>query len=73
MRPSKVSKVNTAAQIVLIALVLGARGGFGVLSPLTGPAIIIAGTLTAISAAAYLVEWLRHMAGFEDVQSGADN
>ncbi len=73
MRPSMVSKINTAAQIVLIALVLGARGGFEVLSPFTGPAIIIAGTLTAISAAAYLVEWLRHMAGFEDVQHGGEN
>ena len=73
MRPSMVSKVNTAAQIVLIALVLGARGGFEVLSPLTGPAIIVAGSLTAVSAGAYLVEWLRHMAGYEDVQYGADN
>jgi cardiolipin synthase len=73
MRPSKVSKANTAAQIVLIALVLGARGGFEVFSPLTGPAIYIAGALTVVSGAAYLVEWLRHMAGFEDVQYGADN
>jgi len=73
MRPSMVSKVNTVAQIVLIALVLGAHGGFEILSPLTGPAIIVAGSLTVVSAAAYLVEWLRHMAGFEDVQHGADN
>ena len=36
-------------------------------------AIILAGGLTVISAAAYLVEWLRHMAGFEDMQQGADN
>ncbi len=72
MRPSMVSKVNTVAQIVLIALVLGARGGFEALAPLTGPVIIIAGALTVISGAAYLVEWLRHMAGFEDVQYGAD-
>lgn len=72
MRPSMVSKVNTAAQIVLIALVLGAHGGFEILSPLTGPAIIVAGSLTAVSAAAYLMEWLRHMAGFEDVQHEMD-
>ena len=73
MRPSMVSKLNTAAQIVLIALVLGARGGFEILSPFTGLAIIVAGTLTAISATAYLVEWLRHMAGLEDVQQGDEN
>jgi len=29
--------------------------------------------LTVISAAAYLVEWLRHMAGFEDVQHRGEN
>jgi len=73
MRPSKVSKVNTAAQIVLIALVLGARSGFDVFLPLTGPAILIAGSLTIISAGAYLVGWLRHMASVEGVQSGAEN
>ena len=67
MRPLRVSKANTAAQIVLIALVLGGRGGFDVLSPLVGPAIVVAGSLTAISAGAYLVDWLRHMAGAEGV------
>ncbi len=66
MRPSMVSKLNTVAQIVLIALVLGARGGFEALSPFTGPAIIVAGSLTTVSAAAYVVEWLRHMAGVEE-------
>jgi cardiolipin synthase len=63
IRPLLVSKLNTTAQIVLAALVLAALGvpfdagqSIAVLS-------VITGTLTVASAAAYLVEWTRHMAG----------
>lgn len=63
IRPLIVSKLNTAAQIAFAAFVLAAAGfGFA-----TGPAfavgMVLVGALTALSAAAYLGEWARHMAG----------
>ena len=61
MKPLTVSKVNTAAQIVLAATVLAKLAlGFHsatLVSALAG----ITGLLTIASAAAYLVAWLRHM------------
>ncbi|MFG1422933.1 CDP-alcohol phosphatidyltransferase family protein [Roseixanthobacter liquoris] len=62
IRPLVVSKVNTAVQIAFAALVL-ATAGLG-LHP--GRAfevgLVAVGLLTALSAAAYLAEWMRHMA-----------
>lgn len=63
VHPLWVSKANTTAQIVLIALVLGERSGVTILAPLIVPAVLIAAGLTVASAGAYVVEWLRHMAG----------
>ena len=61
MRPSKVSKLNTAAQVAYAALVLAALAfGFN-------PApydMILMGLVTVFtlsSVSLYLVEWLRHM------------
>lgn len=63
MKPLMVSKANTAVQIVLAAVVL-----FELALAITfGPAriglVVLSGGLTAASAAAYLVAWLRHMNG----------
>ena len=61
MKPLLVSKANTAAQIVLAAVVLAElafSADFGPIRPLL---IILSALLTVASAAAYLVAWLRHM------------
>jgi len=63
VRPLWVSKMNTAAQIILIALVLGAQSGASIFQPLLAVFVLAAAGLTVASAAAYLVEWVRHMAG----------
>ena len=63
VRPLWVSKANTAAQIVLIALVLGERSGVAVFQPFLAAAVLAVAALTVASAAAYLVEWARHMTG----------
>ncbi|MCX7670141.1 MAG: CDP-alcohol phosphatidyltransferase family protein [Anaerolineae bacterium] len=64
MRPLFVSKANTAAQITLAALVLGLQG-FDWTADLAvmGLSAIVA-LLTAVSTAAYLVTWLKHMADY---------
>ena len=63
VRPLWVSKANTAAQILLIALVLGERSGVAVFQPCLAAAVLSVAALTIASAAAYLVEWARHMTG----------
>jgi cardiolipin synthase len=61
VRPLFVSKANTATQIVLAALVL-ADLAFGLGLGVARDALaVVSGLLTAASAAAYLVSWLRHM------------
>lgn len=63
IEPLRVSKANTAAQIVAVATTLGARG-FGVPLPdsaFTGIYTIVA-ALTVISVAAYFSRWFAHMA-----------
>jgi cardiolipin synthase len=64
MKPLYVSKANTAAQIVLAAVVLGELALGLHLDPLRPALIILSGVLTMASAAAYLVAWLRHMSGY---------
>jgi cardiolipin synthase (CMP-forming) len=63
MKPLLVSKANTALQIVLAATVLAELALETQLGPLRLVLIIISGVLTVASAAAYLVGWLKHMAG----------
>lgn len=63
MKPLFVSKANTLAQILLATIVLGESAlgtGFWLLRPLL---IYVSGLLTIVSAAAYLVGWIRHMGG----------
>ena len=64
VKPLYVSKANTAAQIVLAALVLGELAFSIQLGPLRSALILLTGVLTVASAAAYLVAWLRHMSGY---------
>lgn len=63
VHPLWVSKVNTVAQIILIAFVLGDRSGATSFDPLIWLAVFAVAVLTVASAGAYLVEWVRHMAG----------
>ena len=63
IKPLPISKLNTVAQIVLAATVLGAKA-FGLsLDPWLDIMIGVAATLTLASMAAYLAQWLRHMSG----------
>jgi cardiolipin synthase len=63
MAPLMVSKVNTAAQIVLAALALG-LAGFGVEAPmLLEAAVIVVAATTLLSGAAYLRRWVHDAAG----------
>ncbi|HEX9904696.1 MAG TPA: CDP-alcohol phosphatidyltransferase family protein [Propylenella sp.] len=63
VKPLWISKANTAAQILLIALVLGERSGVSVFQPFLAVLVLGVAGLTVGSAGAYLVEWVRHMAG----------
>jgi cardiolipin synthase len=72
VRPLWVSKANTVAQILLIAFVLGDRSGAAALSLPIYATVLGVAVLTVVSAGAYLVEWVRHMAGGPgDVSEGA--
>jgi cardiolipin synthase (CMP-forming) len=60
-RPLMISKMTTAAQIVLIALVLAELAFAPRLWPLRETMVFVTALLTVASAAAYLVAWLEHM------------
>jgi cardiolipin synthase len=61
VKPLAVSKWNTAAQILLAALVLGSLGLNIDLGPILSATIAAVAILTLLSAAFYVVEWVRHM------------
>jgi cardiolipin synthase len=61
IHPLIVSKLNTAAQIALAALVLASSGFKFDPGQLKNVLLIVAGGLTFVSAAAYLIEWMKHM------------
>ena len=64
VRPLPISKVNTAAQILLATLVLAEHGfgfNFGMVTKLT---MALVAVLTLLSIAFYLAEWVRHMNSF---------
>jgi cardiolipin synthase len=63
VKPLWISKINTVAQIVLIVFVLGDLSGISLSRPFLFVTVIAVAALTVASAAAYLVEWGRHMAG----------
>ena len=61
IHPLIVSKLNTAAQIALAAVVLASSGFKFDPGQLKTVLLILAGGLTFVSAAAYLIEWMKHM------------
>ncbi len=66
MRPLMISKVNTVGQIMLAAMVLGDLGFALGLEKLVEVMVWVTGGLTVLSAAFYLVNWLVHMASYEE-------
>ncbi|MEM5473335.1 CDP-alcohol phosphatidyltransferase family protein [Hoeflea sp. AS60] len=66
LRPLLVSKANTMFQIILLILVLADLAGLARLDGIIGWMIYAVAGLTIASASAYLVTWLRHMAGLEE-------
>ena len=65
IKPLAVSKLNTAAQLVLATTVLGDEGfGLG-LDTVRLALVWITGALTILSLLAYVRTWLRHMGGYE--------
>jgi len=61
IKPLMVSKANTAAQIVLAAVVLAELAFTADFGPVRPALIILSALLTVASAGAYLVAWSRHM------------
>ena len=69
VKPLAISKVNTVVQIVLAVVVLGGLG-FGLnLGWLPTVLVYAVAALTVISAAMYLVDWVRHMGTTEAASS----
>ncbi len=66
MRPLIVSKINTATQIALAALVLAELGLELDIVGLVSAMIYVVGSTTVISGASYMVSWTRQMAGIEE-------
>jgi len=65
IKPLAVSKINTAAQLILATTVLG-DNAFGLGLGMTREALVwITGISTGLSLAAYLRLWFRHMTGHE--------
>jgi len=66
VKPLFVSKANTAVQIVLAAVVLADLAFVLNLATARNVIVLASGLLTVASAAAYLVAWLTHMAGYAE-------
>ncbi|WP_342362441.1 CDP-alcohol phosphatidyltransferase family protein [Terrarubrum flagellatum] len=62
IRPLKVSKLNTVAQIAFAACVLGTRAFQLPQGPLIDGGVLVVAALTLASGAAYFAVWTRHMA-----------
>ena len=62
VKPLVISKINTAAQIILAALVLGNLAFDAGLGDVRDVLVWVVGVLTIASATAYLIDWARHMA-----------
>ena len=66
MRPLTVSKINTAAQIALAALVLAELGFELQIMWLVELVIYVVAATVLFSGASYMVAWTRQMTGIED-------
>jgi len=71
MRPLIISKINTATQIGLAAIVLAELGLSLNIMGLVEAMVYLAGLTTVISGASYMVSWSRQMAGIEDDEFSA--
>lgn len=69
VKPLFVSKANTAIQIVLVIVVLSELAFETVFGEARFLLVVFSGILTVASAAAYLVQWLRHMGQDERSES----
>jgi len=69
IKPLVISKINTAAQLVLAATVLGDEGFNLGLDTLRTVLVWITGTLTLLSLVAYLKTWILHMTGYESTNA----
>lgn len=67
VHPLRISKLNTVGQIALAVFVLAQLGFAPYLAPVIMPMVWIVGALTVMSAGAYLVVWLRHMAKYDSI------
>ncbi len=65
-RPVLISKINTAAQIVLAAVVLGGIALDVGVAPLTKVLVYSVGATTVVSGALYLVQWGRQISSQEE-------
>jgi cardiolipin synthase (CMP-forming) len=61
IKPLLVSKLNTVAQILFACVVLGSLGFDIEADTLTNGLMALVASLTLLSVAAYVVEWVRHM------------
>lgn len=61
MSPHWISKFNTAAQVLLVALALGGQAGVALFRPMIDIGVLVVAATTVLSAASYLREWNRHM------------
>ncbi len=68
MRPSLISKANTAGQIALAGVVLAQLGFAPGLAHYVVPLTWIVGILTLTSAGVYLARWMRHMADLDSMR-----
>lgn len=66
VKPLLVSKANTACQIGLVIAVLAELALGDTFGPVRPVLVVLCGLLTVASAAAYLVQWLRHMGRHEE-------
>ncbi|HEX2255457.1 MAG TPA: CDP-alcohol phosphatidyltransferase family protein [Afifellaceae bacterium] len=73
VQPLVVSKLNTATQIVLIIIVFAVEAGLALLTPVIPAVVLVVAALTIVSAGAYLVDWMRHMAEAESEQTGHED
>jgi cardiolipin synthase len=70
MRPLWISKLNTAMQIVLVAVALGEQAGVVMFGKIIPAGIAVVAATTVLSAAGYVAHWIKHMS---DNDSEPDN
>ncbi len=66
LEPLRISKLNTAAQIVLVGMVLGQHGMDLPIDPATQIMVYLAALTTFASGGAYVFEWTRRAAAMEE-------